>query len=80
MALASALLFGRIAALAIDATYCYRRSSVGLHVCIVMTVSPAKTAEPIKFPFIMWSQVHPNNYVLDGRPDPQQEGALVREE
>jgi len=28
----------------------------------------------------MWSQVRPNNYLLDGRPDPQQEEALLREE
>jgi len=39
----------RIAALALDAAYCYRRSSVvRLSVCLsVTTVSPAKAAEPI---------------------------------
>ena len=37
--------------------------SVGLHVTIV---SPAKTAEPIKMPFGMWTRVGPRKPVLKG--------------
>ena len=41
----------------VDATYCYRRSSVACRsVCqSVMAVSPAKTAEPIEMPFGIWT-------------------------
>jgi len=41
--------------------------SVGLSLTIV---SPAKTAEPVKMPFGLWTRVGPKNYhVLDGSPD-----------
>ena len=35
-----------------------------------MTVSPAKTAEPIKMPFGLRSQVDPGNHVLGAGPGP----------
>jgi len=35
----------------------------------VMIVSLAKTAEPIKMPFGLWTRVGTGNHVLDGRPD-----------
>jgi len=41
-------------------------------------VSPAKTAEPIKMPFGVWTQVGPRNRVLDGSRDPPQEGHFWR--
>ena len=51
----------------VDAAYCYGRSSV---VCLlvglsVMTMSPAKTAEPIEIQFEMLSRMGPGNHVLD---------------
>jgi len=36
----------------------------------VTLVSPAKTAEPIKMPFALRTQIGPENHVLDGVPDP----------
>jgi len=56
----------------VDATYCYRRSSVvcrsvGLSVGLSVTiVSPAKTAKAIEIPFGLWTPVGPRNRVLDG--------------
>jgi len=59
----------------LDATYCYRPSSVvcrsvclsvGLSCRSVTLLSPAKTAEPIEMPFGLWTQVVPRNHVLDG--------------
>jgi len=49
----------------VDAAYCYGRSSV---VCLlvglsVMTMSPAKTAEPIEIQFGIWTRVDQRNYV-----------------
>jgi len=42
----------------------------GLSVCqSVMIVSPAKTAEPIKMLFEVWTQVGTRNHVLDGGSD-----------
>jgi len=57
--------------------------SVGSSVCLaislsLITMSPAKMAEPIEMPFGMWTRVGPRNCVLDGAPDPPQEGALLR--
>jgi len=47
------------------------RVSVGLSVCLlVIAMSCAKTAEPIKMPFGVWTLVGPMNHVLDGDPDP----------
>ena len=41
---------------------------------------PYKMAEPIEVPFRMWTRMGPRNYVglLDGYPDPLQEGTLLR--
>jgi len=56
----------------IDASYCYRPSSV---VCRSATlVSLAKTAEPIELPFGLRTRVSPRNHVLDGSPDPLGKG------
>ena len=33
------------------------------------TVNTAKTAEPIKVPFGMWTRLGPNNHVFDEDPD-----------
>jgi len=41
-------------------------------------VSPAKTAKPIKMPFVMWTRVGPRNHVLDGGPDPSREVEISR--
>ena len=52
----------------------------GLCVCLcvpVTTVSPAKTAEPIEMPF--GYRVGLRNHVLDGRPDPELQGTLLRD-
>jgi len=49
----------------VDATYCYKRSSV-VSVTIMRT---AKTAEPIEMPFGVWTRVGSGNRVLDGDPD-----------
>jgi len=48
--------------------------SVGLS---VLTVSPAKMAEPLEMPFEMWTQVGLWNCVRWG-PGPLREGALLR--
>jgi len=43
---------------------------VAWSVCLSVTVvSPAKTAEPIKMPFGLWTWVSPRNHVLDGDLD-----------
>ena len=56
----------------VDAAYCYRPSSV---VCRAVTlVSPAKTAEPIKIPFGLRTQIGPMKHVLDWRLDPYGKG------
>jgi len=49
-----------------DAAYCYRRSVVCVSVCLLdITVSCAKTAEPIEMPFVLWARVgQKNNPVL----------------
>jgi len=54
----------------LDSVCCYRRSSmVSLSVCLsVTTVSPAKTAEPIKMPFETWIRVGPRNNLLRDLP------------
>jgi len=60
----------------IDATYCYRLSSM---VCQSLTlVSPAETAEPIEMAFGLRTEVVPGNHVLDGGPNPPWEGAILR--
>jgi len=41
-------------------------------------VSPAKTAELIKMPFGLWTQVGPRNHALDGGPDAPWGGAILR--
>jgi len=41
-----------------------------------MTVSPAKTAEPIEMPFEKWTQLEPENYVLDGIRISTREGPI----
>jgi len=41
---------------------------------LITTVSPAKTAEPIKMPSGMWTQVGPRKYVLDGVQIPHEKG------
>jgi len=73
---------GRIAplGLAVDAAYCFRRSSV---VCrsvglSVTTVRPAKAAEPIVMTFAMLTRVGPRNHVSDGVQTPPREGAPFR--
>jgi len=58
----------------IGATYCYRSEKCGLlvglsvclSVCHTSVVSPATTAEMIKVPFELRTQVGPGNHVLDG--------------
>jgi len=37
-------------------------------------VNRAKTAEPIKIPFGMWTRIGPRNHILDGVPIPTREG------
>jgi len=48
----------------------------------VTVVSPAKTVEPIKMPFGLWTRVCPGNRVLDGGrgPDPSCEGTIFEGE
>jgi len=74
------LLLGRIAVLRMEmrpiVTDQVAWWSVGLSVCHTAVLSPAKTAEPIKMPFELRSQVGPVHHVLDGGPDPRWEGAL----
>ena len=48
--------------------------SVGL---FVMTVSSAKTSEPIKMPFEMCTEMGPRNHVLDGVQIPTCEEAIL---
>ena len=57
--------------------------SVGLSVCLslcqsVTLVSPAKTAETIKFPFAFRTQVGPMNHVLHEVQMPTWEGTIMR--
>jgi len=48
-----------------------------LSVCLLdITVSCAKTEEPIEIPFGLWIQVDPRNHVLGGGPDPTGGGAI----
>jgi len=50
---------------------------VAWSVCRSVTlVSPEKTAEPIEMQFGLRTRVGPQNYVLDGGPDPPWEGAM----
>ena len=44
--------------------------SVRRSVCLVSVtvVSPTKTAEQVKMPIGLWTQVGPRNHVLDGDP------------
>jgi len=42
-----------------------------------MTMSPAKTAEPIEMPFATWTLVGPGNLVLNGGPDPPCKGTII---
>jgi len=54
-----------------DTAYCYRGSVVCVSVCACLlftTVSPAKTNEPIKVPFVK-ACVGPSNHVLTESPD-----------
>ena len=54
--------------------------SVDLSVCLTVTVvSPVKTAEPIKVPFGLRTQVGPRNHALDEvqTSDPPREGAIL---
>jgi len=46
----------------------------------VMTVSPAKAAEPFEMPFGMWTRVGPLNHVSDGIQIPTREGAILEDE
>jgi len=41
-------------------------------------VSPAKTAEAIEVLFVMWTQVGPGNYTLDGGLDLPEVGAVLQ--
>jgi len=56
----------------VNAAYYYKRSSlVCLSACLsfgrsITIVSPAKTAEPIEMPFVLWTQVGLRKHVLDG--------------
>jgi len=69
---------GRIARTTyVDAAYCYRPSSV-VYRSVCHTREPAKTAEPIEMLFGLRTWVGPENYALDGRPDPPREGAILR--
>jgi len=43
-----------------------------------MTVSSAKTSEPIKMPFEMCTQMGPRNHVLDGVQIPTCEETILR--
>ena len=52
--------------------------SVCLSVCLSVTlVSPAKTAELIKMPFGLWTQMGPKNRVLDGNPHTMKHVAMA---
>ena len=44
-----------------------------------MSPENAKAAEPIEMPFALWAWMGPRNYVLDGGPNPPQEGAILVE-
>ena len=56
------------------------RDRVAWSVCLSVTlVRPAKTAEPIEMPFGLKTRVGPENYVVDGSPDPPWEGAIFGE-
>ena len=60
----------------VDVDYCYRQR---VSVCLSLTiVSPAKTAEPIKMPFGLWTRMGPRNHVLDRGLDPPWERAIFR--
>jgi len=56
----------------------------GLSVCLSVGRSfyhnhePCKTAEPTEMPFRVRTPVRPRNHVLDGSPDPQCKGAILR--
>ena len=59
----------------IDATYCYRLSSM---VCRSVTiVSPAKMAELIAVPFGVRARVGPRNSALDGSRSPHAKGQFL---
>jgi len=61
----------------VNAAYCYRSSRHHLsNVCLPVCDSsePAKTAEPIKMLFKLWTRVGSRNYVLGGGPDPPWKG------
>jgi len=61
------LYLGRIAALAQDAAYCFRRSVV----CVcVSTGCPSETAEPTEMPFGLCTQVSPRKHELGWGPNP----------
>jgi len=70
------LLSGRIACTECKAAAsCYRYSVVCMCVCLYAclldrSVSPAKTAEPIKMPLELCTRVRPKNHILRGGPDP----------
>jgi len=54
--------------------------SVRPSVCRFVTVmSPAKTAEPIEIPFVLWAQLGLRNHVLDGSRSPMGTGNFERE-
>jgi len=41
-------------------------------------VSCAKTAEPVKMPFGLWTRMGPRKHVLDGGPDPHVKEQFLR--
>jgi len=51
--------------------------SVRQSVCQDQIASPAKTAEPVKMPFGLWTRVGPRNQVLDGFQIPTR-GEILR--
>jgi len=60
-----------------DAAYCYRCSVVCVSVCLLdITVSCAKTAEPIEMPFVLWARVGQKNNQILGRI-PSRKGTVL---
>jgi len=56
---------------------CKKTEWWGGGVVICLEQGPAKTDEPIKVPFVMWTPVDPRNHALDGSRISPPEGALL---
>lgn len=71
------LTLGDVAALLLDAAYCYR---CGMNcVSVGHTMSCVKMTEPIHVLFGMWTRVGPRNHVLGGVRIPLEEGVILED-